>query len=113
MRIADDPMFFVVLVLVFLGWASVLTSLARVQAVDDSGITLRTLGGQRRLAWSDLRAPVRFWSRTIWVHIVLEPRHVKFLTLRRGFMVVGGLEESERIVEVLRQHISVAQGRVF
>jgi len=113
----EEIVFFMVFafvcLVVLVVWASVLTSLARVQDLDASGITLRTLAGRKRLAWADLRAPVRFWSRTVFVHVVLALRQKNFLALRRNFMVVGGLEESKRVAEALSQYIEVAQSRVF
>ncbi len=105
--------FALVCLFVLIGWLFLLTSLARVQSLNESGITLRTLAGQKHLAWTDLRAPVRFSSRNIWLHISLDFRHVSFFTSRRGYAVVGRLEESRRIAEAISQHIRVAESQVL
>jgi len=93
--------------------ASKLASIARVQAVEESGISLRTLVGVKKLAWSEVRSPVQLRPRSLLAHIVVRLKHPPFLSLRSAYMVHGRLESAQSLAAEISRYIKVEESRVF
>jgi len=93
-------------------FASVVSSLARIQAVGSSGLTLRTVLGMKHLAWHEIEAPVLFRPGPLLIHLIVRPRARSFFALRSQFGVVSRLQEAERLATALSPFIAVRKGTI-
>lgn len=91
---------------------SVVSSLARVQAIATSGLTLRTILGLKHLAWTEIEAPVLFRPGPLFIHLIVRPKTRSFFSLRTKFGVVAGLQEAQRLSSALSSFIAVKEGSV-
>jgi hypothetical protein len=94
-------------------FASVVSSLARVQAVGSSGLTLRTVLGLKHLAWNEIEAPVLFRPGPLLIHLIVRPKARPFFSLRTRFGVVARLQEAERLSTELSSFIAVKDGNTL
>ena len=92
---------------------SVVSSLARINTVSSSGLTLRTVLGLKHLAWNEIEAPVLFRPGPLLIHLIVRPKAHSFFSLRTKFGVVARLHEAERHVTALSSFIAVREGTVF
>ena len=94
-------------------FASVVLSLARIQTVASSGLTLRTVLGMKHLAWNEIEEPILFRPGPLLIHLIVRPKARSLLSLRTRFGVVAGLQEAERLATALSPFIAVREGTVF
>lgn len=94
-------------------FVSVVSSLARINTVSSSGLTLRTVLGLKHLAWNEIEAPVLFRPGPLLIHLIVRPKARSFFSLRTKFGVVARLHEVGRQATALSSFIAVREGTVF
>jgi hypothetical protein len=97
----------VVWLFVILNAYVVLTSYARLRELDARGVTLRTLVGEKRLLWSEVRAPAVARQYGASGHIVLPLSKVSFFRARRHYVIVAPAAEASRIIQGVGQYLEV------
>lgn len=94
-------------------FVSVVSSLARINTVSSSGLTLRTVLGLKHFAWNEIEAPVLFRPGPLLIHLIVRPKARSFFSLRTKFGVVVRLHEAEHHATALSSFIAVREGTVF
>jgi len=93
--------------------ASLVSSLARIQSVSSSGLTLRTVLGVKHLAWTEIEAPGLYRPGPFLLHLIVRPKTRSFFSIRTQYGVVGPLREAERLATALSSFIAVKEGTVY